>query len=279
MDKKKFLFISYDANISDTAWQVVKEGHDVKFFIDNADEKEVADGLVPKTDNWEKEVEWADIVIFDDTLGFGKHAQRLRKQGKAVIGGTPYTDSLEDDRAFGQEELKSHNVPIIPYESFSSFDDAIAYVKKNPMRYVIKPCGDTEKHLLFVGEEEDGMDVLRILEAYKKTWAKQIKEFQLQRRVMGVEIAVGGFFNGTNFIYPICVNFEHKKLFPGEVGPSTGEMGTLMFFSMPNKFFNDTIKKFEDTLKKENYRGYFDLNCIVNGNGIYPLEFTARFGY
>jgi len=36
-----------------------------------------------------------------------------------------------------------------------------------------------------------------------------------------VEVAVGDFFNGTEFIEPINVNFEHKKLFPGNLGPST----------------------------------------------------------
>ena len=35
----------------------------------------------------------------------------------------------------------------------------------------------------------------------------------------------------------------------------------------------------EARLAEENYVGYIDLNCIVNGNGIYPLEFTSRFGY
>jgi phosphoribosylamine--glycine ligase len=35
----------------------------------------------------------------------------------------------------------------------------------------------------------------------------------------------------------------------------------------------------EPRLAEEGYVGYIDLNCIVNNNGIYPLEFTSRFGY
>ncbi len=35
----------------------------------------------------------------------------------------------------------------------------------------------------------------------------------------------------------------------------------------------------EPKLAEEGYVGYIDLNCIVNHLGIYPLEFTARFGY
>jgi phosphoribosylamine--glycine ligase len=77
----------------------------------------------------------------------------------------------------------------------------------------------------------------------------------------------------------VCVNFEHKKLFPGDIGPATGEMGTAMFWSEPNKIFNATLGKMAPKLAAEGYVGYIDVNCIVNGNGIYPLEFTARFGY
>jgi phosphoribosylamine---glycine ligase len=276
---QKFLFISIDGLISDIAWRVQEEGNEVKFFIENKEEKDIGEGFVPKTDNWEKEIEWADVIVFDDTLGQGKKVERLRAQGKPVVGGTEYSDKLEDDRSFGQEELKAAGVPIIPYQNFTSFDEAIAHVKMSPGRYVIKPSGSIVKHLLFVGEEEDGSDIIRLLEAYKKTWSKEIKLFQLQKRVTGVEVAVGAFFNGKEFVYPINVNFEHKKLFPGNIGPSTGEMGTSMFWSGPNRIFNATLKKMEEKLKHTGYVGYIDINCIVNGNGIYPLEFTARFGY
>jgi phosphoribosylamine---glycine ligase len=281
MDKRKFLFVSLSGLIGDIAWEVLKEGHDVRYFIEATSEQDIADGFVPKSKDWERDAKWADIVVFDDTLGQGARAQALRATGKPVIGGSPYTDRLEDDRSFGQEELKNSGVNIIPYEDFDSFDPAIEFVKKNPDRYVIKPSGEAQnvKRRLFVGEEEDGDDVIRMLEAYKKAFADEIKVFQLQRRVTGVEVAVGAFFNGKNFITPVNINFEHKKLFPGNIGPPTGEMGTSMFWSEPNRLFTQTLLKMESKLADEGYVGYIDLNCIVNNNGIYPLEFTSRFGY
>src|SRR5262252_5224044 len=278
-DKRKFLFVSISGLISDIAWQVAKEGHEVRYCIEDEKERDIADGFVSKVRDWQREVDWADVIVFDDTLGQGEKAQVLRAKGNVVIGGTPYTDRLEDDRSFGQEELKKEGINIVSYRDFDNFDDAIAYVKENPERYVIKPSGTAVKRRLFVGDEDDGQDVIRMLEAYKKSFPDEIRQFQLQRRMTGVEVAVGAFFNGKEFIYPLNVNFEHKKLFPGNIGPSTGEMGTAMFWSGPNKLFNSTLKKMEAKLAAESYTGYIDLNCIVNGNGIYPLEFTSRFGY
>src|SRR5450432_2733944 len=281
MAKRKFLFVSYDALISDIAWEVIKEGNDAKYWIRDEMSKDVGDGFIPKTDDWGKELDWADIVVFDDVLGMGTWAADIRKKGKLAIGGTAYTDQLEDDRTFGQEELKKHGVSILPFQEFTSFDEAVAFVTANPARYVIKPSREAQnyKRLLFVGEEEDGKDVIQMLEAYKKIWSEKVKVFQLQKKVTGVEVAVGAFFNGKQFMTPINVNFEHKKLFPGNIGPATGEMGTTMYWSEPNKLFAATLGKMENRLNEEGYVGYMDVNCIVNAQGIYPLEFTARFGY
>jgi len=281
VEPKNFLFVSIGGLIGDIAWQVQKEGHAVKFFIEAENERDIADGFVPKTLDWRADVDWADVIVFDDTLGQGAKAEELRKQGKLVVGGTAYTDRLEDDRSFGQEELRKAGVNILRYQEFDDFDKAIEFVRQNPDEYVIKPSGEAQnvKRRLFVGEEEDGGDVIRVLEAYKRAFSAEIKVFQLQRRVVGVEVAVGAFFNGKQFVTPINVNFEHKKLFPGNIGPSTGEMGTAMFWSGPNRIFTSTLARMERRLAEENYVGYIDLNCIVNGNGIYPLEFTSRFGY
>jgi len=80
-------------------------------------------------------------------------------------------------------------VSIIPQENFHSFDEPSPFVRANPNRYVIKPSGEAQnlKQLLFVGEDEDGKDVIQVLEDYQRAWADRVKAFQLQRRIVGVE--------------------------------------------------------------------------------------------
>jgi phosphoribosylamine--glycine ligase len=52
-----------------------------------------------------------------------------------------------------------------------------------------------------------------------------------------------------------------------------------MFWTNHSPIFDRTLKKFEYLLAQKGFRGHIDLNCIVNGQGIYPLEFTTRFGF
>jgi len=280
MPTEKFLFVSSFGTILDLAWQVKKEGAEVKMWVQSRREKDIGDGFVDKVDEWERAKDWADIVIFDDS-GFGPLCDRLRREGKSVVGGTAYTDRLEDDRDFCQAEFKAAGLSILPCWDFESFDAAIDFVRKNPDRYVVKPNGkaQNEKVLSYVGQEEDGKDILTVLNFYKRGWGSKLKAFQLQKYAVGVEVAIGAFFNGKDFVLPACINFEHKRLFNDEVGPSTGEMGTSMFWAGENTLYRETLAKFRSRLAESRYVGYFDINCIASYRGIVPLEATPRFGY
>lgn len=278
---KKFLFVSLESLSGDLAWSLVKEGHQVKAYIKAKSDVDVYDGFLEKVDVWETYKDWADVIIFDD-VGFGATAEKLRKQGKLVIGGSIYTDKLEIDREFGQAEMKNHGINILPSWQLNDYEEAIKFIKTNPSRYVFKPSGNTPsggKGLLFLGQEDDGKDLLGLLEQNKEVWQKKAPLFLLQKYITGVEVAVGAYFNGHDFIYPINVNFEHKRIYPGNIGPFAGEMGTLMYWSSSNNLFRATLEKMLPSLKESGYIGYVDINCIVNGRGIYPLEFTTRFGY
>lgn len=274
----KFLFVTRWSSLHALASQILKEGHEVKYTVLSRSEKEVGDGFVEKVENWEEHKSWADVIVFDDS-DFGDICERLRREGHKVVGGTRYSDKLEFDREFGSAEMKAAGLTKIPSWEFQDFDSAVQFIRDNPARYVVKPSGkaQNDKVLSYVGQEDDGKDVITILERYRKGWGRKIRSFQIQKFVSGVEVAVGAFFNGKKFVLPALINFEHKKLMNGDIGPSTGEMGTSGFWASDTRLFKETLAKMESRI--HGYVGYFDINCIVNSRGVYPLELTPRFGY
>jgi phosphoribosylamine---glycine ligase len=190
MDKKNFLFVSLDNLSGDLAWHIKKEGHEVKYYVKCKTERDVASGFIDFVDDYKPHIDWADVIIFDDVLGLGKIAQKLRKRGKKVVGGNAYTDRLEEDRSFGTEEMQRKGIKIIPYKDFSSFDDAIEFIKENPCAYVLKPTGEykpTALGILYIGYHPKGDDVIDVLENTKSgkikylasSFKKRLKELRL----------------------------------------------------------------------------------------------------
>jgi len=280
MIKKRVLFISRELIGADLAYILKKEGCDVHLFIDNEPDRDSFDGMVEKTTNWENDLGWVGkdgLIIFDD-VGYGNIQDKLRNKGYLVIGGSFDGDQLELDREYAQSVFRKNGVIDDKFETKKfSVEAAIAFVKKNKGRWVIKQ-NDHNNELNYIGHFDDGSDLISVLENYKdKAGAEYI--ISLQKKVEGVEVAIGRFFNGKDWVGPSVINFEHKHFLNDDIGPLGGETGTLMWYeNNDTKLFNRTLDKIKKHLIDSNYKGYIDINCIVNGDSIYPLEITSRFG-
>ena len=130
---KKFLFVSLESLSGDLAWQVKKDGHEVKAYIKAKSDEDVYTGFVERVNSWEAYQDWADVIVFDD-VGFGGVAEKLRAKGKFVVGGSVYTDKLEIDREFGQAELKKYNISILPSWNFTDYNQSLEFIRNNPDR-------------------------------------------------------------------------------------------------------------------------------------------------
>jgi phosphoribosylamine--glycine ligase len=204
----------------------------------------------------------------------------LRRDGFKVVGGSAYGDHLENDRALAQRTLEGLGLPTLQVVELTSVTDATTFLARKPGRYVLKFNGSGFRSSSnYVGRLDDGSDVLAVLKAQVSGAGDGPYSFVLMEYVDGVEMGVGAYFDGQRFIGSACLDWEHKRFFPGDLGELTGEMGTVATFDGSSSFFDRTLAKMTPLLREGGYCGYINLNTIVNEQGIWPLEFTTRFGY
>jgi phosphoribosylamine--glycine ligase len=277
------LFISNDLGQIAIAERLADEGNTVKFYdtVHSWFGKIKRPGIT-FVKNWEKELNWvgkSGLIVFDYS-GMGKKQDKLREDGYSVFGGCEMGEKLEDNRQYGQKIFSIIGMNIKETVDFYDINDLIKFIKKNPKKWVIKQNGHACKSLNYVGQMKNGKDAISVLENYKKVLKGNNFHFDVQEKVEGIEIAVGRFFNGNDWVSPICINIEHKNLFNDDLGPKTHEMGNLMWYEEDekNKLFQETLAKIKPYLQKIKFRGYFDINCIINEEGVWPLEATARLG-
>jgi phosphoribosylamine--glycine ligase len=281
----RFLGIGEAAGLGDMYLRLAAKGHEVRVFVGDAACRDTLQGLLHQTADWRGELSWIraagreGILIFEDAQ-MGALQDELRREGFNVIGGSAFGDRLENERAFGQDCMRQAGFPTAATHTFSDFPAAIDFVARNPRRYVFKLNGGFASGRNYVGELDDGRDVTALLAHRAATWSfEQAPSFILMDHIDGVEVGVGGYFNGEDFLDAIVIDWEHKKFFNDELGELTGEMGTLLSYRNSRPLFDATLAKMAHQLRSSGYVGYINLNTIVNAAGIWPLEFTCRFGY
>ena len=273
----RVLGITETCDLGSLYMRLLAEGHDVKVTVSDALAQGTMAGLVPRAPNWREELDWiredGGIIIFE-AIGFGALQDDLRTQGFSVIGGSAFGDRLENDRSFALEMLGSRGLNIASTRQFDSGQAAIHDLRLRPRRCVYKRCdsaGDT-----FVGTFADGSDVAALLAVQS---AQSGPGFILMDYIEGIETGVGAFFNGRQFLRPACLDWEHKRFFAGDMGELTGEMGTVATFTGSDRLFDLALAPLAPLLQEAGHVGWVNLNTIINEEGVWPLEFTCRFGY
>ncbi|MGH9424635.1 MAG: phosphoribosylamine--glycine ligase, partial [Thermoanaerobaculia bacterium] len=246
----RFLGIGETNDLGDMYLRLKQDGHEVRVFMSYADSAGVMDGMLDFTNDWQRELGWIreakeDGAILFESASDGLTQDLLRQEGFNVIGGSGLGDRLEHERDFGQQVLSDLGLRTAKSKLFSSFDDAIDFVRKSPGRYVFKLNGSGwASSRSYVGQMESGEDVIAMLIVTRDKWTfDESPSFILMDHITGVEAGVGAFFDGEKFLSPPNLDWEHKKFFPGDIGELTGEMGTVVTYRGAEKIFNATLSR------------------------------------
>ena len=288
----RFLVVSEYGEIADVALALEREGHDVEILISDKTCCKIYDGILDKADEWFEYLGKDCIWVFDSCSN-GKLQDWLREQGELVFGGSKLGDELENDRQMNQKWFKRIGFKQPESKNFTDIDEAIKFVLANrDKRWILKQNNDLPKSVNHAAHFEDNTDLILHLKDLKKSWnVHEMKgEFDadLMEMVKGIEIAVSAFFNGTDFLrnddgsIAAFINSENKKECDGDLGETTGEMGTY-FYGCTSK--NQMVEKVLGSpevvkvLKEAKFRGVFDINgCLLDDGSYCGFEPTCRFG-
>lgn len=285
---KKVLIVTEEWLAPSLALNIQNEGHEV--LLAEKRHTDILKGTIKKIPFADR-MKYAakmDLVIYEDKSHHGEPTE-LRKRGISVLGPDKNTDRLELDRTWGNKMAEMCGVMVPELFEIDDFDQVREIIKERGGKWVLKQQGklDEIKGLNFVAKLDDSKDLLDFLDILEKQWVDGLeKDFVLQEKVEGHEFAVGSYWNGTEFMKDkdgdeLCIeSWEHKPLFPGNMGEATGEQYTVIHYrkAKESKLFQQTVGRCRPILQRMDFRGYFDINSIVTDKGAYFLEFTPRMG-
>lgn len=270
----KFCLLSEGGDGIGLALRLAAEGNPTSIFIRDPEAEGRGKGLI----SHDTDPQYGEVIVSDCT-GFGSMCDRFREHGAKVVGGSALADRLETDRQFSQDVMESCGIETPKAKSFTDWDAAVAFIEASEAKLVFKPEGKLSGVVPSYCPSSN-QELLESIEHFKSLCGNVQPEFTLQEFINGTCVSTEGWFDGEHFIQPFNHTIERKHFLDGDIGPSGGCTGNLVWLtSDEDPICRKTILLMEGFLREHSYRGAIDVNAVVNEEGVYALEFTPRFGY
>jgi phosphoribosylamine-glycine ligase len=272
-----FLIISEDGAGHGLALRLQQEGHAVSITIGDSHTEMIAAGLVEKSTNPDLQP-----TMISDSSGYGMTLDAYRDKGGLTFSGSQKADRLENDRQYASSIFEKYEIQEPASESFESWEEAEEFVQEadDDARLVFKPAGEFSGNLpSYVSKSKE--DLLEAFARFKKIVGDKEPQFVLQEFIEGTCISSEGWFAKDEFCRPFNHTLERKQLMNGDIGPSGGCTGNVVWRCEEEDCpLCENLWKIEHYLNEVQWCGPIDINTVVDKEGeIYALEFTPRFGY
>ncbi|HDX9588718.1 TPA: phosphoribosylamine--glycine ligase [Bacillus pseudomycoides] len=209
---------------------------------------------------------------------------RFEEAGLRAFGPNQAAAVIEGSKAFTKELMKKYDIPTAAYETFTNYEEAVAYIEKVGAPIVIKADGLAAGKGVTVAMtlEEALQSVKEMLQDVK--FGEASKKVVIEEFLDGQEFSLMAFVNGTT-VHPMVIAQDHKRAFDGDKGPNTGGMGA--YSPVPQIPESAVAEAIETILhptaaamiqEGRSFTGILYAGLILTSEGPKVIEFNARFG-
>jgi phosphoribosylamine--glycine ligase len=231
-------------------WSLRRENPQADLYCapGNPGTADVADNLPIAADDLDRLADAADMYAIDLTV-IGPEvplarglADRLRAEGRAVVGPSAAAAQLEASKAFAKQVMATAGVRTAASETFTDLKHALAYVDRHSEPLVVKASGLAagKGAIVCATRQEAARAVRSMLET--EEFGDAGRTVVVEALLEGEEISVLAITDGRE-LELLPVSQDHKRLLAGDRGPNTGGMGAYSPVSLASPALLERVKR------------------------------------
>jgi phosphoribosylamine--glycine ligase len=208
----------------------------------------------------------------------------LESAGLRVFGPTREAARIESSKVYAKELLKRHRIPQAAFRSFEQAEEALKWIRERDRPCVVKADGlAAGKGAIVCATADEAVEAV-VASMIERRFGAAGERVVVEEFLVGEEVSALAFVDGE-YVVPMPLTQDHKRLLDGDRGPNTGGMGAIApvpeaSAEVNRRIVREILEPAARALVREGspFRGVLYAGIMLTREGPRVLEFNARFG-